>query len=473
MSNQLNIASKENVNHGVDQFTSGLHIYLDELGLPKEKVLVDTAERQRVINNLPDVVLNIGAEKRRTSIYLSKFIAACGAGLFDAALNFIWDETIVSLRAKVVKFDIDYFYDSVINDTAKRSKFKDDSDLIKIEDWELIRGCHLTGILSDIGYKHLDYIRDMRNWASAAHPNQNELTGFQLVAWLETCIKEVITKEPEGPAIEIRRFLISIKSSTLNQNDAMHIKAGIEHLTQDLATSLTRTLFGMYTNSGTAAQIRNNIKMVAKKAWAVAPEEIRYECGFKYSNFATNGETDRKNLANEYLAIVEGHSFLPKDTLALEMSEKIQNLYSAHTGMNNFYNEPAHAKSLSHYVSTTGEVPDAVRRSYIKTIVMAKIGNGYGISTMAESYYDELISRFGENEIREFVSLFSDREFSSRVSLNSCRLNYKSLASSLRTRTTNQISQQILGLISKANDTQLPSLGKETAYKKLIESFSH
>lgn len=101
MSNQLNLVTKENVNNGVDQFTSGLYTYLDELGLPKEKVLVDTTERQRVINNLPDVVLNIGHEKRITSIYLSKFIAACGAGLFVAALNFIWDETIVNLREKL------------------------------------------------------------------------------------------------------------------------------------------------------------------------------------------------------------------------------------------------------------------------------------------------------------------------------------------------------------------------------------
>jgi len=32
----------------------------------------------------------------------------------------------------------------------------------------------------------------MRNWASAAHPNQNQITGLQLIGWFETCTKEVI-----------------------------------------------------------------------------------------------------------------------------------------------------------------------------------------------------------------------------------------------------------------------------------------
>ncbi len=63
-----------------------------------------------------------------------------------------------------------------------------------------------TGILTDIGYRHLDYIRNMRNYASAAHPNQNQLTGFQLIAWLETCIREVLSREPQGGVVEVRKL---------------------------------------------------------------------------------------------------------------------------------------------------------------------------------------------------------------------------------------------------------------------------
>jgi hypothetical protein len=150
MVNELVIKSKSRVSDQVDQFTNSLTAYLIELGLPSNQVLVAVEERFKVVNNLPEVIILIDEQKRSTSIYLSKFIAACGAGLFDAALNFIWDETVISLRNKVARFDLEYFYDSVITDENRRKKLNDEADLVKLDEWELIRGCHLTGILSDI-----------------------------------------------------------------------------------------------------------------------------------------------------------------------------------------------------------------------------------------------------------------------------------------------------------------------------------
>lgn len=471
MKNEIIVNTKNEVSRGVDSFTTTLTNYLSELGLPTDKFLVAVPERQRVINNLPDVISTIDRNKISNSLYISKFIAACGAGLFDAALNFIWDETVLNLRTKVIKFDLEYFYDSVVTDQTRRSKLRDESDLLKIEEWELVRGCHLTGILSDIGYKHLDYIRDMRNWASAAHPNQNELTGFQLISWLETCIKEVIARDPEGSAIEVKRFLNNIRNTSLTSGDAQHINAGIEYLPTDIVKSLLRTLFGMYTAENTSVQTKSNIKLVAKKCWNLAPDDAKYECGFRYSNFAANGEVNRKSAANEFLTVVSGLSFLPRDTLALEISEKIMNLYNAHNAFNNFYNEPAHARALASYVSSTGQIPDSVRITYVKTITMVKIGNGHGISVMAEPYYDSMIEKFGESEIKEFIKLLSDRELSSRIALRSCTSKFKSLTTYFIERTTNQITLQVLQKIVSSTDAQIPNLGKDSSYKRLIDSY--
>ncbi len=472
MAHEIIVTSQNVISNGVDQFTNGLTTYLGELGLPTQQVLVEVSERTKVIQNLPAVITLVDPEQRTTSIYLSKFIAACGAGLFDAALNFIWDETVLNLRKKVIRFDMEYFYDSVITDENRRKKIKDEDDLVKLDEWELVRGCHLTGILSDIGYKHLDYIRDMRNWASAAHPNQNDLTGFQLIAWLETCIKEVIAKEPEGSAIEVKRFLNNIRNNTLTAQDAQHINAGLEHLPSDIAKSLLRTLFGMYTTQGAAAQVKANIRMVCAKAWIMAPEDSKYECGLKYSVYAANGEIDRKAAANEFLATVNGLPYLPHDTLALEISEKVNNLYSAHIGFNNFHNEPSHAKMLDSYISQAGVIPEPIRKQYVKTIVMARIGNGHGISEMAMPFYDHMLNKFGEPEIKEFVSLLNDREFSSRISLSSCQRGYRTLSSYFQQRTTNQITLQALEAISAVNEQQLPNLGKETRYIQLISNYS-
>lgn len=470
MTNKIVVTPQGQVVTSVDEFTTRLTTYLGELGLPNDQVLVSVPERSRVISNLPEVITLISPEQRSTSIYISKFIAACGAGLFDAALNFVWDETVLNLRKKVAQFDLEYFYDSVITDENRRQKLRDENDLVRLDEWELVRGCHMTGILSDIGYKHLDYIRNMRNWASAAHPNQNSLTGLQLVSWLETCIKEVIGKDPEGPVIEIKRFLGSIRNNTLNEADAQHINAGIEHLPSDLGTSLLRTLFGMYTSQDAPAQLKTNIRYVYQKAWDIAPDDTKHELGFKYATFASNGEIIRKDAANEFLTAVGGLAYLPQDTLVVELSEKINNLHSAHISFNNFHNEPPHARVLDSYVSSTGTVPDSVRGKYVKTVVMARIGNRHGVSRMAISYYDNMLSKYGEPEIKEFIYLLSDREFASRVSLLSCRNEFVALASCFLKRTTNQITQQALTAIGAATPEQLPKLGKDTRYRQLLAS---
>lgn len=190
MSTNLSISTNSNLNTNVDSLSLAITTYLEQVNLPTQGVLVPVTERNKVINHFQDILEeNIPTEIRRENLYLSKFISACGVGLFDAALNYLWNETIVSLRKKVVNFDLEYFLESVINDVERRKKFKSPEDLNKMEDWELIKGCQSTGILSDLGYKHLDYIRDMRNWVGASHPNQNQLTGLQLLSWLETCIK--------------------------------------------------------------------------------------------------------------------------------------------------------------------------------------------------------------------------------------------------------------------------------------------
>ena len=58
--------------------------------------LIPVAERIKVFGNLGDVLALLDYEHRQQSIYVSKFIAAA-SGLFDAALNYLWDERLWTL----------------------------------------------------------------------------------------------------------------------------------------------------------------------------------------------------------------------------------------------------------------------------------------------------------------------------------------------------------------------------------------
>jgi len=162
-------------------FETRLMSFMEQHGLPTQNVLVPLAERVKVFGNMGDVLALLDYEHKQQSIYVSKFIAAAASGLFDAALNYLWDETIFELQKRIVRYDLEYFFDLAVTNPDKRKRLTTEEDLFQLNDDELIRGATEIGLISDLGYKHLDYIRYMRNWASAAHPNQNQITGLQLI----------------------------------------------------------------------------------------------------------------------------------------------------------------------------------------------------------------------------------------------------------------------------------------------------
>ncbi|MEK6482556.1 hypothetical protein WJR50_33820 [Catalinimonas sp. 4WD22] len=207
----INITNeKNNYPERISDFEKGLVSFLESHNLPTEGIFNSVNERLRVFYNIDYVIDQIEPTLSQKSIYLSKFLAASASGLFDASLNYLWDETILQLRKRVAQFDLEYFYDNTVGGD-RRKNFKSEEDLVKLQDSELINGAREIELISEVGYKHLTYINYMRNWVSAAHPNQNEITGLQLISWLETCIREVISLPIPSAAIQIKKLLSNIK----------------------------------------------------------------------------------------------------------------------------------------------------------------------------------------------------------------------------------------------------------------------
>ncbi len=88
----------------------------------------------------------------------------------------------------------------------------------------------------------------MRNWASAAHPNQNQITGLQLIAWFETCVKEVIALPETSATAQIKALLSNMKTHALNDAGAQHVSGFFVDLTSDQSNNLMAGFFGIYTN---------------------------------------------------------------------------------------------------------------------------------------------------------------------------------------------------------------------------------
>ena len=161
----------------LEQFEAVLTTVMDALGLPSEAVFIEFRQRQMVLTNFEGAIDRLDDDHRARAMYLSKFMVAVGAGLFDAALNYLWDETISELRRRVAGYDLSYFFDIAVQAPDRRKQLKTEEDLVRVDDYDLIRAANEIGLVPDVGFRQLDLIRYMRNFASAAHPNQNELGG--------------------------------------------------------------------------------------------------------------------------------------------------------------------------------------------------------------------------------------------------------------------------------------------------------
>lgn len=432
--------------------------FLGKHDLPTEGIFVSISERMNVFNNAEGVLAKINAQEKSNSIYLSKFLAAAASGLFDAALNYIWDETVLQLRKRVTQYDIDYFYDNAVGGD-KRRNLKDESDLPKLDDSELIHGAREIGLISDLGYKHLDFIKYMRNWASAAHPNQNEITGLQLIAWFETCFKEVISLPLSTGAAQIKQLLESIKTSTLTLQEAKEISVFFDNLKTDQVQNFASGLFGIYTNSSSDISTKQNVAYLLPLIWTRVGEETRQGFGIKYAQFTANNYSKEKKSAKEFLQIVSAESYIPDELRIVEVESAINDLLVSHNGMNNFYSEVTFAKQLRRVIGEHSKVPRTLEKKYIYGLVNVFLTNAYGVSTGAEPIYLELLENLSPLQASfAVISFLEDDEIESKLQFKLCENKYRQLLDLLEPKIISEPVKDLIQEIRKISSGEMGNL---------------
>jgi len=474
-SDVTNLVPSSNYSSQITQFEDGLLSFIDQYGLPTNQVLVQVSERLKVFSNVEGVVDKIDAEQKQRSIYISKFIAASAAGLFDAALNYMWDETIYELRRRVARYDLAYFYDAAVGSSSeKRKKLNTEEDLVRIDDSELIQGSHEIGLISDLGFKHLDYVRYMRNWASAAHPNQNQITGLQLIGMLETCVIEVITLPLSNVVVGIKKLLANIKTNRIDETEAKQISSFFADLPREKVHTLAEGFFGIYTQTDTTPQTRQNVRLLIPDLWGRLDEHTKQQVGVKYARFLANNEQDKQKLAREFLEAVSGLSYIPDGIRAAEIQTAIENLLSSHRGVNNFYSEPPFARQLQRLVGETGKVPLEINNEYVLCLVEVFLTNGNGVAWNAESIYTLMFDQFNPDQALITILSFSNLNISSRLQHTLCQKQFRALMEMMKNKVSMPAVKELIDAIEKykgpldkmKDDSEIKR--KVTALRKII-----
>lgn len=453
--------------------TTKFQQYLNLLNLPSENIIAETNNINTIMSALPNLLSTIPQEKKIEATYLSKFVAASAIGLFDAALNYVWNEVIINLREKITYYGLETFYENALGDKT-REEFKTDEDLSGIKDKTLLDTCKKLEWISDIIYRKLCHILDMRNQIGASHPNISTINPYELLGWLEVCVKDVINDRPSASAVNARNIIENIKKldapieiATLNS-----LETSFKDLSTNISSSLLVALFGIYVSEKTSQQVRNNILSVSSILWKYTTDPIKYELGTKKEYYKNNLDKDKEDLAYTFFEKCDGLNYLTINEKSLTISGLCDDLYNVTHGWDNYYNEPPIAREIMKYIKSSESIPEEQTAKLLNTFLECRIGREVpyqnGVSPGAKKYYDSLFKLLSKNQVTITLELLKNHLDSFYGISNVKSNNVKEILLILKSDLIGERLNQILDfLINAANKKHLHTAYKDKNFKDL------
>lgn len=389
---------------------------LDLFNLPRE-VLASDEEIFYAWRELPREIKKIPPELRNELIV--KVCIASSVGLFDGAINYIWNATIISLRSRLKNFGIG----SVAQ--ALNKTLSDESDIDELMDSELLDICYKLELLSEEGYFLLGHCRDMRNNFSTAHPSIGNIDDRELLVFISRCCKYGLNSDCNLTGINLNDFLSSVKSNKLDDYQINEWISRLENTFPAQRQMLYPILLGIYCDSSVGETSRLNALKISTGAVSFLDDKTKSNLIDQHNKYFVKNELEKIKASRtffqklgllELLSAQEQHSII---------KNACDDLLSVHFEFNNFYNEPPFAKRLLE-LSKSIKIPNTVKHDYVTAVITCFTGNAYGASEAALPYYELMIRNFSTKEIDFLLGITFDKSTVASMikSYPRCKKNY-------------------------------------------------
>ncbi len=454
--------------------TTKFEEYLTYLGLPTDNIIAELSERKVIEQNLPIFIQSLPDDVKREARYLSKFVAGAAIGLFDASLNYVWNEVVINLRHKAVIYGLDMFFDAAIGG-SRREDFSTEEDLSGLKDNTLINTSKKLELISDVVYVKLHHILTMRNDIGASHPNSYSINAFELLAWLQTCVKDILNDKPSESAIQIKSFIDNLKISTsvLNEQDIRSMERPLRELSLQNTDNLLNSIFGIYTSDRTGNIVRKNIALFAPHIWERSSENIRYKLGVTLDGYKNNLHEEKHRLGLEFFTFCNGNKYQSLDSRIIALDSYANDLLEARYEYNNFHNEPQYIRKILTYLETEHDLPEERAAKIIKVVLICRIGKGIpynqGVSPGGKKSYDEFFSLLGDANIINVILAMHSNEVRASLTNSICQEHMVDILKLLRANAISDRVQEILDfLISRPKI--LSNIHLDSKYKEITKN---
>jgi len=378
----------------INRTTPALTVLTQAMGIPRD-VLASDEEIRIAWMNLRHVLMKIPPDLRTEEIV--KMCVAVASGLFDSAINYIWNLSITVLRQKVRAFGL--------NVVAQiRGKQFDEKTLLELRDADFLKLCLELNLITEEGFFFLDQCRDIRNNFSAAHPPAGTIDANEFISFVNRCAKYALGHEYNPVGVDIQEFIKAVKGPkfTESQKDEWIGRLSKTHEAQ--REMLFGMLHGIYTDPGSSEEARLNAISISSAFATRFTPKIKSDLIDRHSEYLAKGDEKRHKTSQKYFEKLGLLNLLNETERHALISTACKQLLSVHQDFNNFYNEPPFAKRLLD-LSTQGAVPDTAKNEYVTTVVTCAVGNPYGTSRAAYPYYVKMIKAFTPKEVSIMLDL--------------------------------------------------------------------
>jgi len=371
---------------------------------------------------LPRELKEIPTELRDELI--ARMCVAVSSGLFDGAMNYAWNASILRLRDKIRTFGLAVVASILQKDFEERH-------LLESQDSQLLELCLKLNIIDEDGFFFLDQCRDVRNKFSAAHPTLGKVNDREFTTFLNRCVRYALADSSSPKGVDIGAFISAVKGARFNtsQNAIWIQRLDDTHSAQ--RQMLITMVHGIYCDPSTPEQSRLNSLDICSGLSEGINSSMRSELINNHSDYVAKGYEEKHTASLQFFEKLGLLNLLNESEQHAVFSRAVDRLWNVHNGMNNFYNEPAFAERLLE-LSSQGAIPETVQEEYVQTIGCCGIGNGYGVSNAAYAYYTQMIQNFSPREISEFLQSATNKSnaLGSRVQQGgSYKENFKQLLS--------------------------------------------
>ena len=385
------------------------------LGIPRDVLASDT-EIAYAWRDLPREIAAIPPELRGELV--ARMCVAVSTGLFDGAINYAWNATILHLRQMVRGFGL-----SVVAQTLQKDF--EERHLSELQDSQLLELTLKLGLISEDGFFFLDQCRDTRNNFSAAHPVIGKINDREFTTFLNRCTRYALAAEAFPRGVDVGAFISAVKGARFIQPQ---LGVWIERLdaTHDAQRQLLfGSVHGIYCDPSTSEPARLNALDLCMAYSAKFTAAIRSDLVERHSDYVAKGDTARHTASQQFFEKLGMIALLNESERHGLVSHAVARLWTVHQGMDNFYNEPPFAERLRR-ISEQGAIPETIQEQYVHVVIGCRMGNGYGVCRAAISDYDAMIQGFSPREISIAVGIPRTNTIVGRRThtAGSCRSNY-------------------------------------------------